>query len=97
MPGTIQVDNMTKAERARLVEAISGGNGQQPVAANEEQEGEEGEGHWEEYIPWYVRPMQVGVYIFAYTMLGLGWLVTHIGVGLTWLGHEAKNAVRNID
>jgi len=92
MAGVIKVDAMTRAERERLVQAISG-NGQQPVAAKPE----EGEGKWEYYIPWYVRPMQVGVYIFAYLMLGAGWLITHLGVGLTWLGREAKNAVRNID
>jgi len=94
------VDNMTKAERERLLQAISGngGNGrQQKQAAVAEQPQQEQEGEWEYFTPWYVRPMQVGVYIFAYLMLGAGWLVTHIGVGLTWLGHEAKNAVRNID
>ena len=89
MAGVIQVDNMTQAERNRLLEAISG-NGKQPAVKQEEQENEL-------YTPWYVRPLQVFVYIFAYSMLGIGWLLTHIGQAMSWMGSEAKKGARSID
>jgi len=98
MPGVIQVDNMTKAERDRLLEAISG-NGQHAVAEQpavvKQDTKQEDEGEW--YTPWYVRPLQVFVYFFAYGMLGAGWLLTHIGQAMTWMGHEAKAAARSIN
>lgn len=89
MAGVIQVDNMTRGERARLMQAIGGSGG------SKELEGDTEEGEW--YTPWYVRPLQVFVYVFAYSMLGLGWLTTHIGQAMTWIGGEAKKAARSID
>jgi hypothetical protein len=90
MAGVIRVDAMSRAERDRLVQAISEGDAK-PTGAKAEKKPEE-----EFYTPWYVRPLQVFAYIFAYTMLGTGWLLTHIGQAMFWIGSEAKKGARSM-
>jgi len=87
------VDNMTKAERDRLLEAI-GGNGEKPAAKQPAVVKQEDEGEF--FTPWYIRPLQVLVYVFAYSMLGAGWLLTHVGQATSWIGAEAKKSARNM-
>ena len=91
MAGVIRVDAMSRAERDRLVQAISEGDAK-PIDAEREPEPEDAEF----YTPWYVRPLQVGVYVFAYSMLGSGWLLTHVGQAMFWIGSEAKKAARSM-
>ncbi len=96
MAGVLNLTSMTAAERARLLRAAAETDTQaiDGLVAGQH-EGEEGE--TERNVPWYVRPMQAFVYVFAYSLLAAGWLLTHVGQAMTWLGHEAKEAARSID
>lgn len=47
--------------------------------------------------PWHVVLMRFCTFTVAYFLLGLGWLTEHIGRLIFALGHEMKEAGRNID